>query len=55
MIDKTKIDQNKMKTILETHLKREAKPDELNNAFTDTNLILEYLLDEIDDVKKWLK
>jgi len=43
--------KDKLKIKLEKFLNREAKPDELINAEKDTNLLIEILFDEIEDLK----
>lgn len=47
-----KINESKLKTILEKRLNRQATSAELSNAATDTNLILEVLVEEIEAIKK---
>ena len=43
--------KNKVHIKLQELLKREPTPDELINSEKDTNLILEVLLDEVEELK----
>ena len=48
------LDKSKVKLKLEEKLNRIATPDEIKNEETDTNLMIEYILEELQYIKNIL-